>query len=228
MLPEPLAGLVLHLVAARQGHATTGDQGTSPWLLPGGRPGQPISPCRLSERLRQIGIRPGSARSTALFQLATELPAAILARMLGIHIDVAVAWQRVSAGDWMTYAADVSRRRGRLTRWPTARTGHSPRPPLVRRTRPPAARDQVRVECDVAPRHLTIVESRPPWREGTGPEWTRFPIARLRYTQADRTWSLYWRDRNLRFHRYDQLAPSPHIDDLLQEIDRDPTAIFWG
>ncbi len=30
--------------------------------------------------------------------------------MLGIHIDVAVAWQRASAGDWMTYAADVSRR----------------------------------------------------------------------------------------------------------------------
>ena len=93
---------------------------------------------------------------------------------------------------------------------------------------PPHARDQVRVECDVAPRHLTIVESRPPWREGTGPEWTRFPVARLRYTQANRTWLLYWRDRNLRFHRYEQLPPSPHIDDLLQEIDRDPTAIFWG
>jgi hypothetical protein len=110
VLPEPLAGLVLHLVATRQGHASTGDQGTSPWLLPGGRPGQPISPYRLNERLRQIGIRSGPARSTALFQLATELPAAILARMLGIHIDVAVAWQRASAGDWMTYAADVSRR----------------------------------------------------------------------------------------------------------------------
>jgi len=39
---------------------------------------------------------------------------------------------------------------------------------------------------------------------------------------------LYWRDRNLRFHRYDQLEPSPDIDDLLTEIDRDPTAIFWG
>ena len=57
---------------------------------------------------------------------------------------------------------------------------------------------------------------------------TRFPIARLRYTQATKTWTLYWRDRNLRFHRYDQLEPSPHIDDLLKEIDRDPIAIFWG
>jgi hypothetical protein len=110
VLPEPLDGLVLHLVGARHGHATTGDQGTSEWLLPGGRPGQPISPSRLGERLHQIGIQPGQARSTALFQLATELPAALLARMLGIHIDVAVAWQHLSAGDWMAYAADVSRR----------------------------------------------------------------------------------------------------------------------
>jgi hypothetical protein len=30
--------------------------------------------------------------------------------MLGIHIKVAVAWQHASAGDWTTYAADVSRR----------------------------------------------------------------------------------------------------------------------
>ncbi|MFL6054731.1 MAG: hypothetical protein ACJ72W_17685 [Actinoallomurus sp.] len=110
MLPEPLAALVLHLVATRRGHATIGDQGTSPWLLPGGRPGEPISPYRLSERLHQIGIHPGPARSTALFQLATELPAAILARMLGIHIKVAVAWQQAASGDWMSYAADVSRR----------------------------------------------------------------------------------------------------------------------
>jgi hypothetical protein len=93
---------------------------------------------------------------------------------------------------------------------------------------PAQARDQVRVECDVAPRYLTIVERRPPWRQGAGAEWTRFPIARLHYTRATNTWTLYWRDRSLRFHRYDQIEPSPQIDDLLREIDRDPTAIFWG
>jgi Protein of unknown function (DUF3024) len=49
--------------------------------------------------------------------------------------------------------------------------------------------------------------------------WTRFPIARLRYTKAANRWSLYWRDRYLRFYLYDQLAPSPRIGDLLQEID---------
>ena len=69
------------------------------------------APTGSAERLRLIGLHPGQARSTALFQLATELPAALLARMLGIHITVAVAWQHVSAGDWTSYAADVARRR---------------------------------------------------------------------------------------------------------------------
>jgi len=110
LLPEPLAALVLILIASRSGHAALGDKGTSPWLFPGGQPGRPISAERLAERLRQLGLRPGQARSTALFQLATELPAALLARMLGIHISVAVAWQRASAGDWANYAADCSRR----------------------------------------------------------------------------------------------------------------------
>jgi hypothetical protein len=87
--------------------------------------------------------------------------------------------------------------------------------------------DKVRVEVDVADRHLTIVECRPPWRGGDG-EWTRFPIARLRYTKATRLWSLYWRDRNLRFHEYDLAPASASIDDLISEVERDPTSIFWG
>jgi hypothetical protein len=62
----------------------------------------------------------------------------------------------------------------------------------------------------------------------TGLDWTSFPIARLRYVKGTQAWTLYWRDRNLRFHVYDRLPPSPHVDDLLVEIDRDPTAIFWG
>jgi len=45
----------------------------------------------------------------------TDLPAALLARMLGIHITVAVAWQRASSGDWTSYAAEVSRRTDGVT-----------------------------------------------------------------------------------------------------------------
>ena len=92
------------------------------------------------------------------------------------------------------------------------------------RTRPPPS--PCRVAC--RPRHLTIVERRAPWRDDYGPDRTSFPIARLRYTAADKSWTLYWRDRNLRFHLYGLLAPSCRVDDLLSETDRDPTCIFWA
>ncbi|WP_371798624.1 hypothetical protein OG963_06340 [Streptomyces sp. NBC_01707] len=54
-----------------------------------------------------LDVRGTTTRSTALFQLATELPAAVLARTLGVHITVAVKWQAAS-GDWPAYVADVS------------------------------------------------------------------------------------------------------------------------
>jgi hypothetical protein len=93
---------------------------------------------------------------------------------------------------------------------------------------PEHVRDEVRVEADVAERHLTIVECRPPWRADFGSEWTRFPIARLRYTKGTRLWSLYWHDRNLKFHEYDRVPASASVEELLAEVNRDPTAIFWG
>jgi len=109
-LPAPLDALVLDLVARRRGQAALGDDGRSIWLFPGGRPGQPLSAERLGRRLSLLGLQPGQARSSALFQLATDLPAAVLARMLGISIGAAVQWQRACSGDWVSYAADYSRR----------------------------------------------------------------------------------------------------------------------
>jgi hypothetical protein len=32
----------------------------------------------------------------------------------------------------------------------------------------------------------------------------------------------------LRFHAYDLVSPTANIEELLAEVDRDPTAIFWG
>jgi hypothetical protein len=71
------------------GHAAIGDAGGSAWLFPGGQPGRPSSAYRLAERLRELGVRSGQSRSTALFQLAMDLPAAVVAKMLGIHMGTA-------------------------------------------------------------------------------------------------------------------------------------------
>lgn len=93
---------------------------------------------------------------------------------------------------------------------------------------PPDVLDQLRVDLVVSRGAVTIVERRPPWREGIGPEWTTHGIARLRYTVRSGLWTLYWKDRNARWHRYDLIEPTRDIRVLLDEVDRDPTCIFWG
>ena len=93
---------------------------------------------------------------------------------------------------------------------------------------PARLRDQIRIELDVRGRSVTIMECRPPGTPEIGPDWTRFPIARLRHIAAHGVWMLYWRDRDLHWHLYDRIGPSPHIDPLLAEIEADPTSIFWG
>ena len=67
---------------------------------------------------------------------------------------------------------------------------------------------------------------RPPWN-GKG-EHTRFPIARLRYTQSTGLWQLYWRDRHLKFHKYDQMPPSSTMQRLLNHITESKNPIFFG
>lgn len=107
------------LAATWRGHAAIGRPATVPWLFPGGRPGHPLSGTRLGDRLKNIGRHPRQDRATALFTLASQIPAAILARMLGIHIRAAIQWQKAASGDWMTCAADLSRRPpGSLTQTP--------------------------------------------------------------------------------------------------------------
>ncbi len=88
--------------------------------------------------------------------------------------------------------------------------------------------DLVRLEFDVDGRAVTILECRAPWSAKVGPEWSRHPVARLRYVVSRGVWTLYWRDRHLRFHRYAWIGPTPDVGVLLNEIATDPTTIFWG
>ena len=110
VLPAPLDALVSTLADGRRAPGTSLLDVPSSWLFPGRRPGSPLTEDALGQRLHALGISPRQSRNTALFTLAADVPAAILAKTRGIHIKAAIQWQKISSGDWAAYAADISRR----------------------------------------------------------------------------------------------------------------------
>jgi hypothetical protein len=108
VLPAPLDDLVAGLAASRRPPGSSLLSVPSPWLFPGCKPGSAPTEDALAQRLHALGISPRQGRATALFTLAADVPAAILAKTLGIHVQAAIQWQKISAGDWAAYAADVS------------------------------------------------------------------------------------------------------------------------
>jgi hypothetical protein len=92
---------------------------------------------------------------------------------------------------------------------------------------PAHLRDEMRLDVDVRGTSVTISDSRPLWQGAPG-EWMSMKIAQLRYEPDAALWTLYWADRNSRWHRYDDLEPTSNLDDVLAEVDEDPTCIFWG
>ncbi|MGP9489201.1 DUF3024 domain-containing protein [Glutamicibacter sp. 287] len=91
---------------------------------------------------------------------------------------------------------------------------------------PESVHDRLQLVCEEAPHHVTILESRPPW-DGRG-DWIRSPIARLRYVSSTGLWSLYWRDRNLKFHKYEMLGPTAAVQEILDFLSGSQDPIFFG
>jgi integrase len=110
-VPDSLGRILTDLTRAGRARTGIGSPATSPWLFPGGMPGQPITPSRLGERLRAIGVRALPGRRAAMTDLAAQLPAAVLADLLNITPDTAVRWMHQAGADWNRYAAEIARTR---------------------------------------------------------------------------------------------------------------------
>ena len=91
---------------------------------------------------------------------------------------------------------------------------------------PPEVRDKVEVKFRFEGNIVFLFEHRPAFQRPG--EWMEIPVARFRYFVERQEWALFWCDRNSKWRRYELIPPSPSFDDLLQEVDSDPTCIFWG
>ena len=93
---------------------------------------------------------------------------------------------------------------------------------------PEDAQAVMRLEHEVSASKITIVERRAPWNQQVGSDWSRQPIAELRYDSASSTWALYWPRHTGRWHRYEDFPAASGVGPLLAEIDADPDGVFWG
>jgi hypothetical protein len=107
-VPAPVDRLFAELVEQRRGYAAV-TVSENLWLFPGGRSGRHMSPSRMGIRLKQIGISPLLARNTALIELAGELPAPVIAKLLGFSVKRAVTWNAEAGNTNAQYAAAVAR-----------------------------------------------------------------------------------------------------------------------
>jgi hypothetical protein len=87
-------------------------------------------------------------------------------------------------------------------------------------------RDQVKLTYKFVGNRVNLIEARRYHRDPT--TWIETPIAQFRFDQVTNKWSLYFMDRNSYWHLYDLVKPSANFEDILREVDSDPTGIFWG
>ncbi|MEU4621520.1 hypothetical protein AB0G04_16295 [Actinoplanes sp. NPDC023801] len=105
-VPEPLGALLAKLVSAPRGKALVGRNDTAArWIFPGGLPGRHITTERLRQDLAEVGLVLRPSRNTALAEFASDVPSAVLAGLLGLHINTAVAWSRSMQQDWNAFVA---------------------------------------------------------------------------------------------------------------------------
>lgn len=91
---------------------------------------------------------------------------------------------------------------------------------------PAHLKDKLRLEYAVKGHDVVIVERRPQWDNES--EWTETPVAKLKFIRSANKWRLYWMRADMKWHEYQGLSSSHRLDDLVQEIDADPLAGFFG
>lgn len=102
-VPEPFASQLNYHVRHRPNLRTAGGTTGTPWLFTSSRPGRHIDPQAIMKRLRGLGINLQGARNTALQALVSEIPAPLVAEMLGYSDQVTQKHAAEAGNTWARY-----------------------------------------------------------------------------------------------------------------------------
>ena len=91
---------------------------------------------------------------------------------------------------------------------------------------PAAVRDQVRMDFRVRGHDVELFESRPAF--AAPHDWQDVDVAKFRYVKSRGVWKLYCKFRDGRWRAYQPRPEAATFEELLREVDADPTCIFWG
>jgi hypothetical protein len=91
---------------------------------------------------------------------------------------------------------------------------------------PKHIRDKIKMVFKINRNNVTLFETRPFYADPS--VWTENPVAQFRYDEYSKKWTLYCADRNSKWHIYLGIKPRSNMEDLLKEVDLDPTHTFYG
>lgn len=101
-IPEPFAEMLISHVQDRPNQRCANH--ACPWLFPSTRAGRHLHPNTVHMRLRALGISNIAARTRAIQDLVMEVPAPIVAKMLGYSDAVAAKYAAGAAAPMARYA----------------------------------------------------------------------------------------------------------------------------
>ena len=93
--------------------------------------------------------------------------------------------------------------------------------------RPPAhIRDQLDLGFRISDQSLELFEIRPLWNDAT--KKIEESVAKTTYVKKSRTWKVYWKRADLKWHGYDPAPEVSTLEEFLGIVEEDKHGCFKG
>ncbi|TWX45639.1 DUF3024 domain-containing protein [Colwellia hornerae] len=88
------------------------------------------------------------------------------------------------------------------------------------------SREQLYIDYKIEGQTLYFFEVRPMWNDPT--KNTEILVAKFTYVKKDKIWKLYWLRQNQKWQAYEPDGINLHLEPLLEIVQEDKQACFWG